>query len=117
MTAADQIAEIRRKCAARYAAINRGRFARKRRPRGRGWRFNSTMPRDGRQDMWRVLTLVQRTPDEKRCFWMQAKPKMVVSNYMLDRGKIRVWPELPAFVSRRNDVNGDTVNMTRSTCR
>ncbi len=80
MTVADQI-----------AAINRGRFARRIRPSKRGLRYATLLPRDGRQDMWRALETVQRTPAPTREFWMTAKGKKALSTYMLDRGKIRVW--------------------------
>lgn len=80
MTAADQI-----------AAINRSRFARRIRPTKRGWRYATLLPRDGRQDMWLVLSAVVRTLAPTREFWMTAKGKKALSTYMLDRGKIRVW--------------------------
>lgn len=97
----DPIAEMRRRASDRCAAINRGRFARKRRPRGRGWRFRTMLPRDGLHDMWRVLTLVQRMPDESRGLWMQARRKMTVDVYMRRRGKIRAWLDLPRCVKNR----------------
>lgn len=102
MTARDQIAR-RSQCAARYAAINRGRFARRIRPSKRGWRYAALLPRDGRQDMWQALNMVVRTPDQKRGFWMQAKPKKALSLwYLRECEKIRVFLELPAFVNREN---------------
>lgn len=104
MTAADQIAR-RSQCAARYAAINRGRFARRIRPSKRWRGFASFMPRDGKQDMWRTLETVLRTPQPTREFWMQAERKKMASAYMLKRGKFRVWLDNPAFVMRRNSLN------------
>ena len=98
MTAADQIAEMRRRASARYASINRGRFARRLRPTKRGWRYATLLPRDGRQDMWRALTMVQRAPDESRGLWSQAKHKKTVDAYMRRRGQIRVWLEFPRCV-------------------
>lgn len=101
MTAADQIAEMRRRASARYAAINRGRFARRLRPTKRGWRYATLLPRDGRQDMWRALAMAQRAPDESRGLWSQVQRKMTIDVYMRRRGKIRAWHDLPRCVKNR----------------
>lgn len=99
MTADHQrLIEIRSECAARYASINRGRFARRIRPTKRGSRYATLLPRDGRQDMWQALMMVQRAPDETRGLWAQAKRKKTVDAYMRRRGQIRVWLELPRCV-------------------
>lgn len=103
MTAADQIAEMRRRASARDASINRGRFARRIRPTKRGWRYATLLPRNGRQDMWDALSKTQRTPVKRRAFWMTARNKIMISRYMLEHGKIRAWLEQPAFVSGRNN--------------
>lgn len=98
-----RLIEIRSECAARYASINRGRFARRIRPTKRGWRYATLLPRNGRQDMWDALSKTQRTPVKRRAFWMTARNKIMISRYMLEHGKIRAWLEQPAFVSGRNN--------------
>ena len=82
---------------------NRGRFARRIRPKGRGWMFNSGFPKDGRFDRDGVMVTVRREPEEKR--WLRPKYKMAVSAWVLkEKRKIRVDQHLPACVSRRNDM-------------